>query len=236
MIITSDLHTHTIHSHGKGTVEENVLAAIKKGLKTIAITDHGPSHNAYGIKDMEKYLLDIQNCKEKYKNDITVLSGVELNIISLDGELDLPKDYKNCFDILLFGYHKFVAVKDAKTFFSFYLPKTGSKKATDRATKAYIKALEKYDINIVSHPGYGLPIDKLELAKAAVKTNTMLEINAKHNEFSKEELIECAKMGVKFALNSDAHSTERIGDTYPSVLRATEAGLPISQILNAKEE
>lgn len=64
MIITSDLHTHTVHSHGLGTVEENVIAAIKKGLKTIAISDHGPGHMAYGIKDIDKYLEDILKQRE----------------------------------------------------------------------------------------------------------------------------------------------------------------------------
>ena len=37
MIITADYHTHTNYSHGKGTPEENVLAAIEKG--NLIITD-----------------------------------------------------------------------------------------------------------------------------------------------------------------------------------------------------
>ena len=40
MIITADYHTHTNYSHGKGTPEENVLAAIEKGLRRIAISEH----------------------------------------------------------------------------------------------------------------------------------------------------------------------------------------------------
>ena len=37
-----DYHTHTTFSHGKGSIEDNVKEAVKKGLKAIAITDHGP--------------------------------------------------------------------------------------------------------------------------------------------------------------------------------------------------
>ena len=33
MQILADYHTHTKYSHGKGTIEENVLEAISKGIK-----------------------------------------------------------------------------------------------------------------------------------------------------------------------------------------------------------
>ena len=44
MQILADYHTHTKYSHGKGTIEENVLEAISKGIKTIGISDHGYKH------------------------------------------------------------------------------------------------------------------------------------------------------------------------------------------------
>ena len=44
MQILADYHTHTIYSHGKGTIEDNVKEAISKGIKTIGISDHGYKH------------------------------------------------------------------------------------------------------------------------------------------------------------------------------------------------
>ena len=35
-----DHHTHTVYSHGKGSIEDNVKVALSKGLKSVAITDH----------------------------------------------------------------------------------------------------------------------------------------------------------------------------------------------------
>ena len=50
MILFGDYHTHTIYTHGKSTIEENVLVAIKKGLKEVAITEHSYKHFAHPVK------------------------------------------------------------------------------------------------------------------------------------------------------------------------------------------
>lgn len=63
-----DLHTHTIYSHGKGTIEDNVQAAIARGLSHIAITDHGPGHLFYGVKrrDIPRMRKEVDALNEKY--------------------------------------------------------------------------------------------------------------------------------------------------------------------------
>ncbi len=48
MELVADYHTHTVHSHGTGTVAENVIAAQCRGLAAVAITDHGPA-NLFGL-------------------------------------------------------------------------------------------------------------------------------------------------------------------------------------------
>ena len=50
MKLIYDLHTHTVFSHGKGTIEENVKVAKQKGLTKIAITDHGFEHFYFAVK------------------------------------------------------------------------------------------------------------------------------------------------------------------------------------------
>ncbi len=86
-----DLHTHTIYSrnhHGKGTIEENVQAAVKMGLTKIGISDHGPGHVGYGLlrKKIPEVRKIIDELRPKYPQ-IEILMGVEANVINKSGEL-----------------------------------------------------------------------------------------------------------------------------------------------------
>ncbi|MBR3707300.1 MAG: PHP domain-containing protein, partial [Firmicutes bacterium] len=101
-----DHHTHTVYSHGKGTIEDNVRVAALKGLKSIAITDHGPGHLTYGIKmkQLDQMRADIKALEEKYPS-VKVLLGVEANTIRRKPYLDVTPEEGRRFDILLAGYH-----------------------------------------------------------------------------------------------------------------------------------
>ena len=236
MKIFCDYHTHTQHSHGTGTVEENVASAISRGLTSVAITDHSVRHAFYAVKDVENYLADIARVREKYRGVIDVKSGLECNLLSLDGELDVPKGYENSFDLLLFGFHKLVRFRGLASSLHFILPKKNDAKAVERNTQAYISAIKNYNINIITHIGYGLPVDKLKVAAAAASRGVMLEINTKHPEFSVSELKSCQDTAVQFILSSDAHSPENVGNVDHAIQKAVESGLISKRIFNAKEE
>ena len=178
--IIADMHTHTVHSHGTGTVEDNVKAAISAGLQQIVISDHGPLHSYYNIKDVDAYLRDIDAMRKKYKSDIDVLAGVELNLLSAQGDIDLPPDYADSFDVKLMGYHKLVHYKTVADRLHMLLFKTKSERALERNTQAYLNAMDKTNIDIIVHIGYGLPVDILKVARHAAEKNVVLEINAKH--------------------------------------------------------
>ena len=82
MKILADYHTHTLYSHGKGTIEDNVKVAISKGIKTIGISDHSYKHIAYGVKkkDILKMREEVDYLNDKY-TDINILLGMECNIL-----------------------------------------------------------------------------------------------------------------------------------------------------------
>ena len=233
--IAGDFHTHTKHSHGTGTVEDNVRAAIDRGLKAVAISDHGTAHPFYGIRNMDRYLHDIEEMRAKYDSQILVYSGYEGNLQSLYGRTDLDGDAASAIDFPFFGYHKMVRYPHPADFMHFMMPKSAKPAAVEKNTRAYINALQKYPMMMVSHPGYGLPIDKTALARAAAEHGTALEINAKHPEFTPEELRQAADAGASFIIGSDAHSPERVGDFAAALERFSEAGISPERILNSSE-
>ncbi len=87
----TDLHTHTTFSDGKNTPEEMVQAAIEKGMGCIGFSDHCytsfdesyclPKHR------LKEYRDTIYALKEKYRDRIEVLCGIEQDLYS-----DTPTD------------------------------------------------------------------------------------------------------------------------------------------------
>ena len=236
MKIILDYHTHTNHSDGSGTVEENVLAAVSLGFTEIAISDHSVRHAVNGVRNIEKYLEDLQKAKEKYKGVIDVKAALELNLLSMDGELDVPQGYEKYFDLLLFGFHKAALYKGFASAMHFLLPKREDLKSVERNTRAYLAAMENYPVRVITHIGYGLPVDKLEIARAAQKCGVLLEINNKHPEFTAQELAACQETGVQFILGSDAHTPGSVGCVDRAIKKALDAGIGADRIFNAKED
>ena len=83
-MIRQNLHTHCTYCDGKNTLEEMVLAAIDKGFSSLGFSSHCFSNLSYdecGIKtdaDYEAYLREVEALKQKYKNQISIYRGIEL--------------------------------------------------------------------------------------------------------------------------------------------------------------
>ncbi len=242
MKLFGDYHTHTIYSHGTGTIEENVKVAIKKGLKEIAICDHGPGHFLYGVKKKNIPLMreEILRLNDKYyKDDINILLGVEANLIGFEGMIDMDEELIELTDILLLGYHYGIIPASFGDGIGFYIknpltkfPGIGKEESMELNTLAFIKAINKYPIDFITHPGAKVKLDIKELAREAAKVGTALEINAKHGELSVESIKIAMEEDVEFIVNSDAHTPEDVGNISKSLDRIKRANLPISRIKN----
>ncbi len=241
MLIKSDLHTHTIYSDGKSTIEQNVIAARKKGLKRIAITDHGPNHKGFGIKrNGLKHMRDIVDEMNLKYDDIQILLGIEANILNENGDIDVYDDMKQYLDIILAGYHfgSFSGNLLADVVFhGNNLLKNKSKKIYEKAkrinTNAFVNAMKRHDIDIITHPGAKGPLDMHVVAKVAKQTNTALEISAsRHKYLTFEDILIAKQYDVDFTINSDAHITSNIGGLDGGIKRALDAGINIETIVN----
>ncbi len=246
MKLFGDYHTHTIYSHGTGTIRDNVEAAIKKGLKEIAICDHGPGHYLYGVKRVNIPIMrdEIDRLNEEYSHrDIKILLGVESNITGFDGRIDMDDKLIKLTDILLLGYHYGVTPSSFKGGLGLYVmnPITkiipiGRDRALELNTNAFIRAINNYPITFITHPGSKAKVDIRELARAANKVGTALEINSKHSELSIDSIKIAMEEEVEFIINSDAHSPEDVGNISKALERAKAAGLAMNRIRNLIEE
>lgn len=241
MILFGDYHTHTKysrHGHGKGTILENASVAYDKGLKQIAITDHGFNHKFFGVRrrEMQNVKEDILNAKEV--TGVNILLGVEANLISEKGDIDIVETDFEFLDILLMGHHRMVKMASKKDAMELNIanmigsPYRPSQERLNRNTTALLRALDKYPIDILTHLNYGFPTDTLAVARLAKEKGTLIELNGKRINFTDEELLIMAEEGVKFIVNSDAHSPERVGECNNAMNTIFRLDLPISQIVN----
>ncbi len=240
MILSADYHTHTPYSHGKNTVLENALAAKAKGLKEIAITDHGFNHLIFGLKRKKLSALRAEIDEAEKLTGLKVLMGMESNLISIDGETDMRESDLQYFDIYLCGLHEVLKYKSFSDMYSLMIKNYAAykcgKKPSDKVvrdtTAAYINAVKNNPIDIITHVNYKCYCDLEEVAKCCADYGTYIEINTKKRHVSAGELNKMAATGVRFVIDSDAHSADRVGDTKIAEELLAEAGIPLDRIDN----
>lgn len=234
MKLIADYHTHTYYSDGRSSVEQNVCAAIARGLHIIAITDHGPGHILNGVRARRSRLRDeIAAAQDKHAGEITVLRGIEANILDLNGNMDLRDCDADEYDVIIAGYHK--TALSLAGFAQFYAlrPLSSRAQAAERSSSAYVRALGKYPIDIVAHLNYGANVDVSAVAEAAAKRGAAIEINCRGNCISVAELKSAYAAGANFVINSDAHAHKYIGDFEKGEKLAELAGIGEDRIVNA---
>lgn len=237
MVLLGDYHTHTIFSHGTGTIEDNVQVAVKKGLKQIAITDHGFNHKLYGVKriDIPVMRKQVEQLKKEY--DIDILLGIEANLIGENGTIDLYKEEEKLFDVINMGYHKIIkaqSINDRMTFFlrNDFRKIFTTKRSIQKNTDAYLRAIDLYNIDTLVHLNYGMPVDAPQIAKLALQKGTYIELNGKRTLFSQDDIDKMVEMKTKFIMNSDAHQPDRVGETIHPMNFAITHNIPKDLIVN----
>jgi putative hydrolase len=230
-MIRADLHAHTISSgHAFSTLDELVGAARRAGLELLAITDHGPSMEGAphaGYFTMSSRLPDVLD-------DVRVLVGAEVNIISAKGEMDLSEDLLRGQDIVVAGLHE-------------RTPYAGQ--STEENTRALVGAIESGLVHVVSHPYRSqLPIEVRPVAVAAAACGVMLEVNvslvshALRSATGHESAVitETRRMldalgheGGHCVVSSDAHHTSEVTSFPTSSARVIDAlGIPSQLVAN----
>lgn len=236
----ADYHTHTVYSHGKGTIKDNIESARIKGIKILGISDHGPGHKGFGIKKDDIFLMrdEIDSLNDMY-DDIEVRLGLEANISMTDGSLDVDYEMMQSLDYLMAGYHFGTMdrpiLTSAKIHFYNYISEHSNsieRRVKIVNTKAFIRAMESYDLLAVTHPGAKGPLFMDEVIKAAMENDVFLEINNKHGHLSVDEIRLAGEMGADLIVGSDAHRPEDVGMVDGAIDIIEKSGIDRKNIYN----
>jgi DNA polymerase (family 10) len=221
--VKGDLHTHTNLTDGMATLEEMLAAARERKLKYYAVTDHAELLYMQRMTK-EKILAQRKRLRQLQRSsDMVLLHGTELNI-QPDGSVDWDEDFLGGFDVCVASIHSHFNMSKADM------------------TQRMIRAMENPAVNIIGHPttrkiGGRDPIDLDldEVFKAAARTGTALEINSHPDRLDlKDDHIAWArKHGVRFAIDTDSHSTLHLPHMRFGVATAQRGWVTKAEVINA---
>ena len=225
--VKGDLHTHTTWSDAAASLPDMVTEAKAKGYSYLAITDHSPSlkvANGLDFDRLQEQCWEIEKLNQSEK-DFTVLTGVECDILS-GGSLDHPDEVLANLDVVVASVH------------------TNFKQDKHTMTNRIISAIENEHVDIIGHvtgrllgrrSGYELDLERV--LETAAKYDTVLEINASPHrlDLNTENAKRALELGVKIAINSDAHDIKGLSDMEYGVAVARRAWLTAGDVLNTME-
>jgi putative hydrolase len=221
-----DLHVHSLASgHAYSTINEIAAEAASRGLRGIAMTDHGPAMPAAS----HSYHFECLYMIPDYLSGVRILKGAETNIIA-PGRVDLSDRLLAKMDLVLAGFHHDCG----------YGP--SDRKAN---TSAVMELMENPNIHIICHPGNpGYPLDYEAVARQAAATGTALELNnssfvtSRIGSADNCRLIArlCARFGGPVSLGSDAHIAQSVGHFGHVFEALSAAGVDPDQIINRSLE
>ncbi len=205
IILASDYHVHSIFSDGAHTFDEIAEAAAKIGLAKVAICDHSDEYMAaYRAPRLQGFYHALHRWQNTV-NNVQVIRGLELDLLSSDGEISDLAKYRHRPEFLILSAHRDVY-----------------KGSNESVTEAYLRAIERNAnvLNMLGHPcatyfgaGWEQGIDIEKIVKVANDANIGIEVNGANlinNKTNLEKLqFVCRSARILYA-NSDAHTTHEM--------------------------
>jgi DNA polymerase (family X) len=224
--VRGDLHTHTVWSDGRQTVEEMGRAARERGYEYLAICDHTPAVGAVqGLTpdDVRRQGQEIAAANEVLA-PFRILRGIECDILP-DGRLDLPDDVLAELDWVQASVHG------------------GQRMPRGEMTKRVLEALRNPYVRCLSHPtGRYInrrpenAVDLEQVYEVALAHGVALEVNGlpPRLDLSGEHVREALRAGVSLVCSTDAHSTQGLANMTYSVATARRGWATAGDVLNTR--
>jgi histidinol phosphatase-like PHP family hydrolase len=221
--LRGDLHTHTDLTDGVASLTAMLEAGEAKGYAYYAVTDHAPNLVMQRMT-AEKILAQREEVRALAgSTGMALLHGSELNIAP-DGSVDWDEAFLSGFDLCVASVHShFDQDRQAMT-------------------ARFVAAAENPCVNVIGHPltrklGRRPPVDVDfdALYAACARTGTALEINASPDrmDLPPEHLAAARDAGVKFSIDTDAHSLTDLDRMPYGIAAAWYGGLTAEDVINA---
>jgi DNA polymerase (family 10) len=222
--IRGDLHTHTDLTDGLAPLEQMLEAAAGFRYAYYAVTDHAPNLYMQRMTD-HKMLAQrdrLGSLQPRYPK-MTLLHGTELNI-DPEGGVDWGPEFLEGFDVCVASVHSHF------------------NQSKDEMTARIVRACQNPHVNVIGHPtgrqiGSRPPLDfdLDEVFAAAARTGTALEINSFPDrlDLRDEHVMWAKRHGVKFAVDTDSHSTVHLPFMRYGIGTAQRGWLTKDDVINA---
>jgi DNA polymerase (family 10) len=224
--LRGDLHSHSIYTDGRASIEEMARQARASGLEYLAITDHSRRlAMAHGLdpKRLREQRREIERIRKKLPG-ISLLQGIEVDILD-DGKLDLPDDALGELDWVVASVHYKLEQNPAEM------------------TRRLITAIRNPNVDVIGHPsgrllGHREPskFDFSKILRVAREEGCALEINSQPQrlDLTDTACIAAKQAGVKLVISSDAHSTRDLALLDYGINQARRGWIEKEDVLNTR--
>ena len=217
----ANLHTHSIYCDGNNTPEEIIKTAIEKEFTTLGFSSHSlyPFAEDWHIspQNFEKYINEIRFLQEKYKNEIEIFCGFEVDYLP---PISYPQKniYKKFNPDYIIGSVHYITGKNGVASVDSSAQSVlqgielyfqgNAKKATQTYFATQREMLQTGSFDIIGH------IDVIR------KRNDILKLFDENSSWYKAEIKktakEIAKSGVIVEVNTGGIARKALNDVYPS--------------------
>jgi len=225
--LKGDLQVHSNWTDGQNSIGEMAEQAKKNGLKYIVISDHSKYLAMTGGLDEKGLMKQAEEIDQvnKQVGDITVMQGVELNILK-DGSLDISDDALKKLDVASAGVHSHFDMNK------------------EEMTERVLKAIENPNVDILVHPTAReiqrrepIQLDLEKIMQTAKDNGTILDIDSYPDrlDLKDEHIKKAIEIGAKFGISSDSHSTAHLHYLELGVAQARRGWATAKDIVNTSE-
>jgi DNA polymerase (family 10) len=223
--IRGDLHMHTDATDGRDTIRQMAEAAMARGLKYIAITDHSKNLAMTNGLDDARALAHVKRIREvdrELKGSIRVLAGIEVDILA-DGALDLEDATLAEMDVVVASVHSHF------------------NQTAEEMTARVLRALENPHVCILGHPtgrkllsreGYAIDIEQVLCRAAALGVAVEHNASPARADLNDLHLRRARELGCKIVVDTDAHATEELDQMRYGITQLRRAWLTAGDVLN----